>query len=68
MVAGRYRTQEQNKSDALKRLRELIAGATIEKTPRKPTRPSRHAHKNRLENKARTGRIKQLRAAVDPNE
>ena len=66
--AGRYRTQEQNKSDAMKRLKEFIMGATIEQKPRKPTRPSRYVHQKRLENKTRLGRIKQLRKAVDPGE
>jgi len=62
--AGRYRTQEKNRDDALQRLRELILSVSRPPKPRKPTRPSRAARQKRLENKTRAGRVKALRKPV----
>lgn len=65
--AKQYRTQEQNRQDALERLRDLISRAMIVQKVRKPTRIKKAAQKKRLERKARQGRIKQLRGKVQGN-
>ena len=60
--AYQYRTQEQNREEAIARLTALIAKAA-ERPPRKrrPTRPSRAAHARRLDAKKRRGQVKRLR-------
>lgn len=63
--AQQYRTQEQNRDDALQRLVALINSVLIESKPRRPTRPGRAAKKRRLDAKTRHGQTKQLRGRVD---
>lgn len=65
--AQQYRTQEQNRQDALERLRDLISRAMIVQKVRRPTRITQAAQKKRLERKTRQGRIKQLRGKVQGN-
>ena len=65
LKAQQYRTQEQNRADALERLRELILAAVkVEKT-RRPTRPTLGSKKRRLEGKSQRGAIKAARGKVD---
>ena len=63
--AQSHRTQERNRSDALKRLNELIL--TVCKTPtrRKPTKPSKAARGRRLDSKTKRGQQKSMRKKVD---
>ncbi|TIN33319.1 MAG: aminoacyl-tRNA hydrolase [Mesorhizobium sp.] len=64
--AGRFRTQEQNRTDARARLAELVArAAEPPPPPRKKTRPSKGAVERRLKTKAGRGTIKKLRGRVD---
>ncbi len=62
--AQSFRTQEQNKDDAIQRLAELIAKATFEDKHRKATRPTFASKKRRLEGKKKTGATKNLRGKV----
>ena len=62
--ARRHRTQEQNRKDALERLKALIRKAAERPRPRKPTRPTRASRRRRLEAKTRKGRLKRLRRPV----
>ncbi|MBP8171742.1 MAG: aminoacyl-tRNA hydrolase [Pseudomonas sp.] len=63
--AQQYRTQEQNRSDALERLKELILAAIkVEKT-RRPTKPTLGSKKRRLEGKSQRSSIKAGRGKVD---
>ena len=63
--AQQYRTQEQNRSDALERLQELILAAIkVEKT-RRPTKPTLGSKKRRLEGKNQRSSIKAGRGKVD---
>lgn len=62
--AQRFRTREQNITDALARLRVLIQASTVEPRQRIATRPTRASGERRLEGKSRRGRIKQLRSKV----
>ena len=61
ITAQRYRTQERNRRDALERLVELIRRALPAPTPRRPTKPTAAAKRQRLEAKARRAETKQLR-------
>lgn len=63
--AQRYRTQDQNREDALMRLRKLIQGAFQVPVKRKPTRPTAGSQEKRLERKTRRGRIKSARGKVE---
>jgi ribosome-associated protein len=63
--AQQYRSQEQNKAAALERLRELLLRALVKRKVRKPTKPTRSSRAKRLDTKARHGRLKQSRRAVE---
>ncbi len=59
--ARQFRTQEQNREDAIERLVELIRKATEKPRPRKKTKPSLAAKERRIESKKQRGRVKKLR-------
>lgn len=61
LVAQRYRTQEQNRADALARLVELVCEAAIVPITRRPTRPTLGSKIRRLEGKAKRAGVKSLR-------
>jgi ribosome-associated protein len=62
--AQQHRTQEQNKDDALNRLKALIQSVTFKVVKRKPTKPSRSAQGKRMDRKTKHGQIKALRKNV----
>lgn len=59
--AQQYRSQEQNREDALARLQNLIRNAMVTRKKRQPTKPTRASRERRLDQKNRRGRIKALR-------
>jgi ribosome-associated protein len=59
--AHRFRTQEQNRADALARLVALIQQASEPPKPRKKTRPTAAARAKRVDEKRQRGVIKQMR-------
>jgi ribosome-associated protein len=59
--ARRFRTQEQNRRDALDRLIALIRRAAARPKVRRPTRRSLASQQRRLESKRRIAEIKKLR-------
>ena len=59
--ARKYRSQEQNRLDALERFRELVRKASEKSTPRRKTKPTRAAKEERLKKKKQRGEIKRLR-------
>jgi len=61
LEARRYRTQEQNRADALLRLTTLIQKATVEPKTRRATRPSLSAKAERVDSKKKRGETKQAR-------
>ncbi|WP_296130459.1 alternative ribosome rescue aminoacyl-tRNA hydrolase ArfB [Pseudomonas sp. Ga0074129] len=63
--AQQYRTQEQNRADALERLAELIRSAATTEKARRPTKPTLGSKKRRLEGKSIRGTIKAGRGKVD---
>ena len=63
--AQQYRTQEQNRADALERLSELIVSAGKVEKKRRPTKPTLGSKTRRLESKTKRGSIKAGRGKVD---
>ena len=59
--AKRFRTQEQNREDALKRFVELVRKASVPPKPRKKTKPTTASKTKRLHKKKIKGEIKKLR-------
>jgi ribosome-associated protein len=64
ITARRFRTQEANRTDARRRLAEMIAAAHIAPRKRKPTRPSKAAKAQRVEKKRQRSAVKQARGKV----
>ena len=63
ITAQRFRSQEQNRHDALERLKSLIRRAAATPTPRRPTKPTLASKRRRLESKSQRSKIKSLRSA-----
>ena len=63
--AQQYRSQEQNREEALTRLRALIQSIAIPRKKRKATEPTKGSQQRRLENKTKRGRLKALRGTLD---
>jgi len=63
--AQQFRTQLQNKEDALKRLKQIIKSATKVQKKRFITKPSKKAKKRRMDNKTKRSQIKASRKKVD---
>ena len=64
ITARRFRTQEANRTDARRRLAEMIAAAHIVPRKRKATRPSKAAKAQRVEGKRKRSAVKQARGKV----
>jgi ribosome-associated protein len=62
--AQRYRSQEQNREDALARLLDLLRASIRTQKKRIATKPTKASKKRRLDGKARRGKIKSLRGRV----
>lgn len=63
--AQRYRSQQQNKDEALARLQALILRACAVQKPRRASKPSRSAQRKRLDSKKKRSRLKELRGRID---
>ena len=64
ITARRFRTQDANRTDARRRLAEMIAAAHIVQRKRKPTRPSKAAKAQRVDSKRQRSAVKQTRGRV----
>jgi ribosome-associated protein len=64
ITARRFRTQDSNRTDARRRLAEMIAAAHMAPRKRKPTRPSRAAKAERVDRKRQRSAVKQTRGKV----
>lgn len=62
--AQQFRSQDQNREDALNRLRALIQSVAVPRKKRKPTRPTSASKQRRLEGKKRLSRLKALRRSL----
>jgi ribosome-associated protein len=63
--ARRYRTQEQNRADALLRFSTLLLKAEQRPRIRRATRPGLSARIKRVETKKKRGAVKKLRQSLD---
>ena len=62
--AQEFRNQEQNRNEALRRLKALLQGVAVPPKRRIATKPTLGAQKRRMETKARRGAVKALRGRV----
>ncbi|MBU2970796.1 MULTISPECIES: alternative ribosome rescue aminoacyl-tRNA hydrolase ArfB [unclassified Pseudoalteromonas] len=62
--AQSFRTQEMNKDDALKRLKEIVLSAMVVQKSRRATKPSRNSQRKRMDSKTKKGNTKTLRGKV----
>ncbi len=62
--AQQYRTQDQNRQDALLRLQQLIQGVNKVQTKRIATRPTRSSQKKRMDRKTQRSNVKNMRGKV----
>ncbi len=63
--AQEHRSQEQNRTEAIKRLQELVRSAIIVPKPRKASQPSRNSQKRRLDSKTKRSQIKANRGNIN---
>ena len=63
--AQQYRSQEQNREDALERLLVLIQSVAIPRKKRKATKPTKSSQNRRIESKKKQGRLKALRGSSE---
>ena len=66
--AGRFRTQDRNRQDAINRLVDLIQRASVIPKARRKTKPTLSSKKRRMEEKHRHGDIKRARRPVAAEE
>src|ERR1044072_1402316 len=64
ITARRFRTQEANRTDARRRLAEMIAAAHMIQRKRKHPRPAKAAKPRRVERKRKRSAVKQTRGKV----
>lgn len=62
--AQEYRSQEQNKEEALQRLQALIKTAVVLPKKRRASQPTRSSQRKRLEGKRKRSQVKFLRGKV----
>lgn len=60
-----FRSQEKNRDEALRRLRELIASVATTPRKRRLTKPTPGSQKRRLEGKVKRGLLKRERGKID---
>jgi ribosome-associated protein len=59
--ARKFRTQEQNRDDAIQRFVELVRKAAVKPKPRRRTKPTQASKEKRLRAKKERGEIKKIR-------
>ncbi len=64
ITAHQYRTQEQNRRDAMDRLIALLRSAATPPKRRRPTKPTKASKQRRLDSKKRKGGLKRTRGSV----
>ena len=62
--AQEFRSQEMNRGEALRRLKELVQSIAVLPTVRRPTKPTRNSQRKRMDSKVRHGLTKSLRGKV----
>lgn len=66
--AQTFRTQLENKEDALKKINELVTAALKKKKMRIATKPGKAVKEKRLESKKKTSTIKEGRRKLNPGK
>ncbi len=64
LKAQRYRSQEQNRDDAMARLQAMVDAAATVAPPRKATKPTRGSQRRRVDSKVKRGQVKATRGRV----
>lgn len=64
ITATRFRTQERNREDAIERLEQMVAEASVRQAYRMPTKPTRSSKEKRLKAKSTRSVIKSGRGKV----
>ena len=67
ITANQFRTQEQNRRDAMDRLMALLRAAARPPKRRRPTRPTKASKQRRLDSKKKRSGTKSLRGRVTPD-
>jgi ribosome-associated protein len=62
--AQEFRNQEQNRNEALRRLKTLLLLVAVKPKPRVATKPTRSSERKRIESKVKRGAVKSLRGRV----
>ncbi len=62
--AQEFRSQEMNRGEALRRLKELVQSIAVLPTVRRATKPTRSSQRKRMDNKTLRGSVKALRGKV----
>ena len=62
--AQEFRSQDKNRGEALRRLKELVQSIAVLPAARRATKPTRSSQKKRIESKVRRGAVKSLRGRV----
>ena len=68
ITARRFRSQDQNRQDAVQRLVDLIYKSALKPRRRRKTKPSRASIKRRLEHKRRQGAKKGMRRQISKTD
>ena len=63
-----FRTQLENKEEAIKKVNELITSALKKKKARISTRPSKQSKEKRLDSKKRSSQVKDARKKLRPKD
>lgn len=64
LKAQTHRSQDMNRSEALRRLQEMVDGVATVAPARKATKPTRASQRRRVEGKRQRSEVKALRGAV----
>ncbi len=62
--AQQFRSQEMNRGEAMRRLKELVQSIAVLPTERRATKPTRSSQRKRLESKVKHGAMKVMRGRV----
>ncbi len=62
--AQEFRSQEMNRGEAMRRLKEMVQSIAVLPTVRRATRPTHSSQRKRLESKVRRGAVKSMRGRV----
>ena len=65
--AQEFRSQDKNRGEALRRLKELVQSIAVLPTIRRATKPTRSSQKKRQESKIRHSAVKSMRGKISEN-